>query len=203
MSSRANVSTRRGLLVVDIQNDFCEGGVLGVVGGEAVAKRVSQFLVGAWPNYEVVVASRDWHSPEGDNGGHFAKVGEEPNFVSTWPPHCLADTRGAEYHPYFSQEYVTHHVLKGQGFPGYSMFDGTEENGRSLGALLHAAHVSSLDVVGIATDYCVRATALDAISQGLLVTIIPELVAPVSLSTGESALKEMAEAGATVNRQLQ
>lgn len=202
MSSRASVSTRRGLLVVDIQNDFCEGGVLGVAGGEAVAKRVSQFLVGAFPNYEVVVASRDWHSPEGDNGGHFAKTGEEPNFVSTWPPHCLAGSRGAEYHPKFSQEFVTHHILKGQGYPGYSMFDGTEEDGRSLGALLHAAHVSSVDVVGIATDYCVRATALDAISQGFLVTIIPELVAPVSLSTGESALKEMAEAGATITRKL-
>ncbi|MGN7947456.1 isochorismatase family protein [Microbacterium sp. 22215] len=185
----------RALLIVDVQNDFTEGGALAVEGGDAVASAVSVFLEAHADDYDVIVASRDWHDPDGDNGGHFA---EAPDFVDTWPVHCVAGTNGAEYDPLLVTDAVTHHVQKGQGKPAYSMFEGATEKGDTVAAILTSAGVLSADVVGIATDHCVRASALDAIAHGVQVRILTDLVAGVAPEPSEAALAELAHAGATL-----
>ncbi|MFP1603085.1 isochorismatase family protein [Microbacterium sp. 2216-1] len=183
----------RALLIVDVQNDFTEGGALAVAGGDAVASAVSQLLADRAGDYAVIVASRDWHDADGDNGGHFA---DAPDFVDTWPVHCVAGTDGAEYDPLLVTDAVTHHVRKGQGIPAYSMFEGVTEEGRSVAEVLSSHGVTDADVVGIATDHCVRASALDAIAHGVHVRVLTDLTAGVGEETSEVALAELAHAGA-------
>ena len=189
--------TRRALLVVDVQNDFCEGGSLAVEGGLEVGRRISEHLTENAGRYDVVVASRDWHHPDTTNRGHFAAEGEDPDYVDTWPVHCVAGTPGAEYAPTFDTSGVTHHVQKGQDLPAYSMFEGVTADGTTLADLLDANGIDAVDVVGIATDYCVRATALDAVAGGREVTVFEDLVAAVAAATGAAAREELTAAGAT------
>jgi len=185
----------RGLLVVDVQNDFCEGGALGVDGGARVASGITDHIEAHGSDYAVVVASRDWHDADNDNGGHFALHGEAPNFVTTWPVHCVAGTTGAEYHPDLTLPENTSHVKKGQGMPSYSMFEGHSDDGHTVEEILTNAGVTEVDVVGIATDHCVRASALDAKAAGFAVRVINDLVAAVTPDTERTARGEMAEAG--------
>ena len=183
----------RALLIVDVQNDFTEGGALAVAGGDAVAAAVSELLAERAAEYEVIIASRDWHDAAGDNGGHFAA---EPDFVDTWPVHCVAGTPGADYDPLLATDAVTHHVRKGQGKPAYSMFEGVTDDGGTVAEILTANGVLTADVVGIATDHCVRASALDAIAHGVHVRILTGLVAGVGEESSAAALAELAHAGA-------
>ena len=185
----------RALFIVDVQNDFTEGGALGVVGGDAVAERIDAFLARAASDYDLVIASRDWHTAGSDNGGHIALRGE-PDYVDTWPVHCVAGTAGAEYDPGLKTDAVTHHVKKGQGIPAYSLFEGTTDAGERVAELLTAHGVTDVDVTGIATDYCVRASARDAIEHGLHVRILTDLVAGVAADSSQAALAELAHAGA-------
>ena len=184
----------KALFIVDVQNDFTEGGALAVDGGDAVAERISQFLATHAEDYAVIVASRDWHDGDNDNGGHFATG--EPDFVDSWPVHCVSGSEGAEYDPGLVTDAVTHHVKKGQGRPAYSLFEGTTEAGETVAALLDAHGVVDVDVTGLATDYCVRASALEAIERGRHVRVLTDLVAAVAPASGDSALAEMAYAGA-------
>ncbi|MEV7693295.1 isochorismatase family protein [Microbacterium sp. NPDC089189] len=185
----------KALFIVDVQNDFTEHGALGVEGGDAVAGRISRFLAAHAGEYEVIVASRDWHDPESDNGGHFA---DAPDFVDTWPPHCVAGTAGAEYDDGFDTAAVTHHLKKGQGAPAYSLFEGHADDGSMAHDLLTAHGILDIDVVGLATDYCVRASALDAIAAGRHVRVFTDLVAGVHAASSERALAEIAHAGAVL-----
>lgn len=185
----------RALLIVDVQNDFTEGGALGVEGGGEIARRISGLLASEGDTYDVIVASRDWHDVDSHNGGHFA-TDEPPNFSTTWPVHCVAGTAGAEYHPDFATGSVDVHVLKGQGEASYSAFEGSTEDGRILHDVLAANEVTQVDIVGIATDYCVRASALDALAAGLKVKILTGFVAGVAGETSAAALNELTEAGA-------
>jgi nicotinamidase/pyrazinamidase len=190
----------RGLLIVDVQNDFCEGGALGVDGGTAVAEGISEWLRDNSDDYAVILASRDWHNANEDNQGHFAAPGAEPDFVNTWPVHCVAGTPGAEYHPDLELGTVTHHITKGQGKPAYSLFEGISPDGQSAADILSDAGVDSLDVVGIATDYCVRASALDAKKAGFQVRVLTDLVAAVAESSAATTLEELGQAGVTLER---
>jgi len=185
----------RGLLVVDVQTDFCEGGALGVEGGTEVASGITDFIAAHASEYAVIVASRDWHDADNDNGGHFAPKGEAPNFLTTWPVHCVAESTGAEYHPGLTLPDQTLHVKKGQGVPSYSMFEGHSDDGRTVEKILQDAGVTEVDVVGIATDHCVRASALDARGAGFEVRVLNDLIAAVSPDTESSARAEMTEAG--------
>ncbi len=187
----------RALLIIDVQNDFTEGGALGVDGGAAVAAGITAHLREAGDDYALVIASRDWHDAEGDNGGHFARDAD-PDFVTTWPVHCVAGTAGAEYHPALDAGAVDVHVRKGQGVPAYSIFEGTTEDGRTLAQLLDERGIDAVDVVGIATDYCVRASALDALGAGRSVRVLEGLVAGVAAESSRAALAELAAAGAEV-----
>ncbi|MEU4015267.1 isochorismatase family protein [Microbacterium sp. NPDC028030] len=183
----------RALLVVDVQNDFTEGGALAVAGGDAVAAAITTFLAAHSGEYQVIIASRDWHDAASDNGGHFA---DAPDFVDSWPVHCVAGTDGAEYDPLLVTAAVTHHVRKGQGKPAYSMFEGETPEGETVGAILSAAGVLSADVAGLATDHCVRASALDAIAHGVRVRVLTDLVAGVAPEPSDAALAELVHAGA-------
>jgi nicotinamidase/pyrazinamidase len=185
----------RGLLVVDVQNDFCEGGALGVAGGTQVAARITNFIAAQASDYAAIVASKDWPDADNDTGGHFAPEGEAPNFVTTWPVHCVAGTTGAEYHPELTLPDHTLHVKKGQGVPSYSMFEGRSDDGQSVEEILRSVGVTEVDVVGIATDHCVRASALDARGAGFQVRVLNDLIAAVSPDTERSARTEMIEAG--------
>ncbi|WP_413333407.1 isochorismatase family protein [Brevibacterium sp. GP-SGM9] len=185
----------RALLIVDVQNDFTEGGALGVAGGDRVAEQVTRHLADHAAEYAAIVASRDWHEPDSDNGGHFS---DAPDFVDTWPVHCVAGTTGAEYDPLLTTGPITRHVAKGQGRPDYSAFQGTTETGEHLGDLLRRLTINEVDVVGIATDHCVRATVLDALDAGLDVTVLSELIAGVGPDSSAAALTEMEAAGATI-----
>ncbi|MGF3053255.1 isochorismatase family protein [Microbacterium sp. YY-03] len=185
----------RALFIVDVQNDFTEGGALGVDGGAAVAAAVSAHLAAHAGDYELIIASRDWHNAEGDNGGHFAA---EPDYVDTWPVHCVADTNGAAYHPDLDVSAVTHHVKKGQGKPAYSLFEGQTDAGETAASLVSAHGVLSVDVVGIATDHCVRASVLDAIEHGVDVRVLTAMIAGVGVESSQHAIEEMGHAGAEI-----
>ena len=157
------------LLIVDVQNDFAEGGALGVSGGTAVARGVTDLLRTHRDDYALVVASRDWHDADSDNGGHFALTGE-PDFTTTWPVHCVAETHGAAYHPDFDTAAVDVEIYKGRGEPAYSAFEGATADGVPLADVLRDNAIDTVEVVGLATDYCVRASALDAVGSCLLYT---------------------------------
>ncbi len=189
----------RGLLIVDVQNDFCEGGALGVDGGHAVARGITRYLEEHADDYAVILASRDWHDADNDNSGHFAAEGEDPNYVTTWPIHCVAGTHGAQYHPELVVDAVTHHVKKGQGIPAYSLFEGVTDDGDTAEKVLSAAGVTEVDVVGIATDHCVLASARDALGAGHQVRVLTDLIAAVSPVAGEEALAELTTLGATTS----
>lgn len=182
----------KALFLVDVQNDFTESGALGVEGGDAVARRISEFLAAHAGDYAIVVASRDWHDAEGDNGGHFSA---HPDFVDTWPVHCVAGTFGAEYDEVFDTGAVTHHLKKGQGKPAYSLFEGRADDGRTALQLLEEHGILDIDLAGIATDYCVRASALDALAAGRHVRVLTDLIAGVHHDSSERALAEIAHAG--------
>ena len=186
----------RALLVIDVQNDFCEGGALAVSGGAAVAGKISKFIETS--KYDLVIASRDWHNPTGNNSGHFADVGSEPNYTTTWPVHCVADTDGAAYHPNLNPEPVDEHIFKGQGENGYSIFEGVTSTGQSFAELLKTHNIDEVDVVGIATDHCVLASALDSRNHGLKVRVISSLTAGVSEVSTEAAIDQMIDSGIEV-----
>jgi len=183
----------RALFIVDVQNDFTEGGALGVTGGDAVAAGLTRYLGERASEYAAIVASRDWHDASGDNGGHFSA---SPDFVDSWPVHCVAGTTGAEFDPGLDTSAVTHQLLKGQGKPDYSLFQGVTADGRSAADLIRDCDLSEIDFAGIATDYCVRASALDALALGLRVRILRDLVAGVAPESSAAALAELAAAGA-------
>jgi nicotinamidase/pyrazinamidase len=186
----------RALFIIDVQNDFTEGGALAVAGGAAVAAGITQYLRAHRSTYDVVFASRDWHDALGTNGGHFA-LGE-PDFVDTWPVHCVADTPGAEYHPELARDLIDVHVCKGQGKPAYSIFEGVTMDGESVKHKLDELRVTDIDVVGLATDHCVRASALDAIGAHRRVRVLTDLIAGVAPGASAAALTELERAGVVV-----
>jgi nicotinamidase/pyrazinamidase len=149
--------------------------------------------------YGIVVASRDWHDADNDNGGHFS---DQPDYLDTWPQHCVAGTHGAEYHASLTVDRIDIHVKKGQGEPAYSIFEGTasggEHDGDTVSNLLDHHGVTEIDLVGLATDHCVRASALDAIDHGRHVRVLTDLIAGVAAETSEAALAELGHAGAVI-----
>ena len=176
------------LIVVDVQRDFCEGGSLAVAGGAAVAEQISDLLNGDH-GYDHVLATRDHHVDPGD---HFST---DPDFVDSWPRHCEAGTPGAEFHDALTFRDFAAVFHKGHYEAAYSGFEGTSAAGTELVHWLRAHGVEQVDVCGIATDYCVRATALDAAGHGLSTTVLLDLTAAVAPERLESTLADLAAAG--------
>lgn len=188
------------LFVIDVQNDFCEGGSLAVAGGASVAAGITEYIRAHRDEYSAVIASRDWHDGQNDNGGHIAWPPATPNFSDSWPPHCISHTSGAEYHPNFDASGVDVHIEKGQGKPAYSIFEGTTSKGQPLTEVLAELGASQVDVVGIATDHCVLASALDARQNGLEVRVLASLTAGVAAESSIKALETLEDAGVVVVR---
>lgn len=190
------------LVIVDAQNDFSEGGALAVSGAVAAYQAMGVHVVGRAGKYSLLVTTRDEHV---DPGEHFA---EDPDFVDSWPAHCVAGTRGAALHPLalrvtdlFAEvnphaEWIE--VTKGAYCAAYSGFEGATAAGVGLAEALRAAGVERIDVCGVATDHCVRATVLDGLREGFEVHVPTGLVAAVDPDRGAAALAEMADAGAIV-----
>lgn len=190
--------TNRALIVVDVQNDFCEGGSLAVEGGGAVARSITAFCAeqqatgrADGPAYAAVVATGDWHVDPGD---HFAADGVDPDYVDSWPRHCVAATDGAAFHDDLDVDFDAV-FLKGRFTASYTGFDGEDAEGARLGAWLKARNISEVDVVGLATDHCVRATALDAVANGFGTRVLLDHCAGVAPDTTAAALTELTEAG--------
>ncbi|GIH70573.1 isochorismatase family protein [Sphaerimonospora thailandensis] len=183
---------KTALVIVDVQNDFCEGGSLAVSGGAAVAAAISRHVTDRASTtraYDHVVATRDYHI---DPGTHFA---DEPDYVSTWPAHCVVGTSGADFHPAFDRGKVEEVFSKGAHEAAYSGFEGATADGVGLADWLHERDVSAIDVVGIATDHCVRATALDGAHAGFAVRVLLDLTAGVARETTDTALGQLDAAG--------
>jgi nicotinamidase/pyrazinamidase len=180
----------KALIIVDVQNDFCEGGALAVDGGAGVAAAISTFIADS--DHEQIVATRDYHI---DPGKHFS---EQPDFRQSWPPHCVAGTPGASFHPDLDVGPIHAVFSKGAYSDGYSGFEGADAHGHRLSRYLAEHDVHQVDLVGIATDHCVRATALDAARGGMDTRVLLDLTAGVSRATVDAALIELREAGVTL-----
>ena len=179
----------RALIVVDVQNDFCEGGSLAVPGGAFVARSISGWLTTGGVEYGHIVATQDHHI---DPGSHFS---DHPDYVDTWPPHCVAGTPGAEFHPDLAVNRVDAVFRKGEHRAAYSGFEGADPAGTPLAGWLRERGVTEVDVAGIATDHCVRATAGDAVRAGFGTRVLLGLTAGVAPDTTARALTEMRDAG--------
>lgn len=194
-----NMSTQNhvtALIVVDEQIDFCEDGALAVSGGNAVCERTAAYLEAMWSSYKLVVATRDWHEDPGD---HFSAT---PDFVDSWPPHCVAGTPGAELHPaikrVLSEGLIDAVAVKGTSSAAYSAFEAKGVWGDSLEQLLQHDGVTEIHVVGLASDYCVKSTVLDGLAAGYDVVVLADLTAGVTDAGAEAAIVEMVAAGARV-----
>ena len=178
----------RALIIVDVQNDFCAGGSLAVTGGAAVAGAINDYLAGD-PGYQHVVATKDFHIEPGDHfSGH-------PDYSSSWPPHCIAGSPGADFRPDLDTRPIEAVFRKGAYAAAYSGFEGADENGTSLLEWLRQRGVDEVDIVGIATDQCVRRTAEDAARNGLTTRVLVDLTAAVAPSSAAEALAQMRSAG--------
>jgi nicotinamidase/pyrazinamidase len=205
----------RALIIVDVQNDFCEGGSLAVEGGAAVAGAITEYVDANQQHFDHIVATQDWHI---EPGSHFS---DDPDMVDSWPPHCRARTKGAELHEDLDPEYIQAYFRKGQYTAAYSGFEGVlapeddvpsgdlkagaavsealDEDAIGLDDWLQSHDVEEVVVVGIATDYCVKATALDAVQAGYATTVIAELTAGIAEDLTET-FAEMEDAGVEVER---
>ncbi len=184
------MSTRRALLVVDVQPTFCEGGALPVEGGNATADAIAAYAAAHRDRYDLVVTTQDWHVAPGH---HFS---DHPDFVDTWPPHGVAGTAEAELHPALAGLHPDASVKKGAYQAAYSGFEGADERGRPLAEILREGRITAVDVVGIAESHCVRATTIDAIGEGLHARVLTDLTVPVTPALGAAARVDMAAAGA-------
>jgi nicotinamidase/pyrazinamidase len=187
--------TKRALLIVDVQNDFCEGGSLAVAGGARVASAIAEWLAEHADRYAAIAATADWHH---DPGGHFAEV---PDYVDTWPAHCVADTEGAAFHPGVQGaiEQATAVFRKGHYTAAYSGFEGYagEPDAKvGLAQWLHERRIEAVDIAGLTADHCVRATALDAVAEGLRTRVLLDYTAGVAAATTRDAISQMRGAGA-------
>jgi nicotinamidase/pyrazinamidase len=183
----------KALIIVDVQNDFCEGGSLAVAGGNSVAEGIVSLLKKT--SYDLIITTRDMHV---EPGNHWSAT---PDFIDSWPVHCAAGTEGSEIKPILQKEldrFPVEYVDKGHYEAAYSGYDGKTENSESIPQLFDREDIQEVDICGIATDYCVKATVLDAIASGAKVTVLKDLIAGVNSVTSEESLRLMQMKGAEI-----
>lgn len=182
--------THRALIIVDVQPTFCEGGELGIEGGNAVAEAIAEYVAENRDSYDLIVTTQDWHV---DPGEHWST---EPDYLDTWPPHGIAGTPGAELHPALADLDADVAVKKGEYEAAYSGFEGRTEDGRTLTEVLQDGGITAVDIAGLAESHCVKETALDALAAGFSARVLMDLTVPVSEELGEHARMAMSSAGA-------
>jgi nicotinamidase/pyrazinamidase len=184
------MAVRKALVVVDVQNDFCEGGALAVTGGHRTAYAIAKFIEQEGWRYSRIVTTQDWHIEPGE---HFSA---SPDFIDSWPVHCLADTMGSALHPALRKSKVDARFFKGQHAAAYSGFEAGETiSGEKLGKFLRRGSIKEVDVCGIATDYCVQATALDGIKEGFSVKVLGGLCAAITEQGAKACAAAVQAAG--------
>lgn len=181
---------RTALIIVDVQYDFCPGGSLATARGHEVAAKIGRLQASG--RYAAQVTTQDWHI---DPRGHFS---EQPDFVDTWPVHCVAESPGAALHADLDESLIDERFYKGQYSAAYSGFEGSSASGQSLAAWLKAQGIEAVEVAGIATDYCVRATASDAALEGLHVTLLSEYCSAVDESNNDKVFAELGGLGVKI-----
>jgi|GEM_PF-38129 len=188
----------RALVIVDVQNDFCDGGAIPVPGAVTVAQEISRYVdsPAGKARYAHVVATQDWHI---DPGAHFS---EHPDGKTSWPRHCVAGSPGAQFHPALSTDRIEAIFKKGAYSAGYSGFEGIDDEGTSLADWLIQHEVRDVDVVGVATEHCVFDTAKDAVHEGFFTTVLSPLTAGTSAESTAAALAAMRSAGVTVKETI-
>jgi nicotinamidase/pyrazinamidase len=192
----------RALIVVDVQNDFCEGGSLAVAGGAQVAFEIGRVLrewhedMPGHREYDVVVATRDHHI---DPGSHFSS---DPDYVESWPRHCVVGTDGEAFHPNLDPQPFHAVFLKGEYAAAYSGFEGRAADGSGLASWLRDREVDRVDVCGIATDYCVKATAMDSAREGFRTSVLLDLTAAVAPRSMPEVETELRRAGVALEGSL-
>jgi nicotinamidase/pyrazinamidase len=182
----------RALIIVDVQNDFCEGGSLAVAGGAAVARGITALLARPRHGYDHVVATKDYHI---DPGSHFS---DKPDYSTSWPAHCVAGSAGSDFHPELDTAQVEAVFRKGAHAAAYSGFEGKDDDGTPLADWLRDHDVQQVDVAGIATDYCVRATAADAAANGFETRVLLGLTTGVASGTTAEAIESLRGGGVAV-----
>ena len=181
----------RALIIVDVQNDFCEGGSLGITGGAAVVREINEY-VAAHRDYAQVVATKDYHVEPGE---HFS---EHPDYRVSWPRHCEVGTPGVDFHPEFDDGAVQAVFMKGHHSAAYSAFEAVDNAGTPLPDWLRQRGVDEIDIAGLATDYCVLATATDAVNAGFAARVLLNLTAGVAPETTDKAVEDMRAAGVEI-----
>lgn len=192
---RILIPMKTALLIVDVQNDFCPGGALATTRGDEVATRIAELISGTDGHareYDYVVATQDWHI---DPGAHFS---ETPDFVDSWPEHCVAGSEGAQIRRPVPTDQIDQFFKKGHYTAAYSGFEGVNDADQGLANWLREHDIARLEVCGIATDHCVRATVLDALKEGFEVRVLQDMCSPVDDARGADALREMQNAGAAL-----
>jgi nicotinamidase/pyrazinamidase len=184
--------TKRAIIVVDPQPDFFEGGALPVTGATRTARRIAKYLAAQGDDYALKIVTQDWHEDPGD---HWS---DNPNFVTTWPVHCAANTEGARIHPTLVDESWDVVIRKGQHEGAYSGFEGRSADGTTLAEVLDSAGIGAVTIVGFATDHCVKATALDARELGFHVKVALDLCAGVDPDATRDAIAELSDADIAV-----
>jgi nicotinamidase/pyrazinamidase len=188
---------RRAIIVVDPQPDFFEDGPLPIVGATATAQRIRDFLNAKRERYDVAIVTQDWHV---DPGEHWSA---SPNYESSWPVHCAADSPGAQIHEALADVEWDAVIHKGAREGAYSGFEGQRLDGTSLAEVLFAEGVLDVIVVGFATDHCVKATAMDAQRLGFDVRVALDLCAGVTPATTHAAIADMAAAGISITQSVE
>lgn len=192
---RILIPMKTALLIVDVQNDFCPGGALATARGDEVATRIAELISGTdgqAREYDYVVATQDWHI---DPGAHFS---ENPDFVDSWPEHCVAGSEGAQIRRPVPTDQIDQFFKKGHYTAAYSGFEGVNDADQGLANWLREHDIARLEVCGIATDHCVRATVLDALKDGFEVRVLQDMCSPVDDARVADALREMQNAGAAL-----
>lgn len=183
------------LIIVDVQKDFVEGGSLAVEGGQQVADNLFNVVVPVFEKLDMLVLyTKDWHNPNSDNGGH---ISETPDYIDSWPAHCVAGTDGADFAQNFDPE-SDHIFYKGMGKPSYSGVEAINPHSVGLVDALKYFDIETVDVIGIAFDYCVKATALDLKKAGFKVNVIRDFTASVHPENDDETIHELISAGVTV-----
>lgn len=181
------------LVIVDVQNDFCEGGALPVSGGNAVAEAIADFVETSGHNYNLILFTADWHtSPPSSNG---APVPDSPDFIDPWPAHCIKNTRGAAFHDAIGRipKYREDIFRKSQEHANYSGLHGINSNGDTLAEVLKFSEIKHVDIVGIAGEFCIKYTALDCVAEGFVVSVLPRMVASIGGAATTAAVVQIIE----------
>jgi nicotinamidase/pyrazinamidase len=189
--ARSNNQQVRALIIVDVQNDFCEGGSLGIAGGTAVVRDINEY-VAAHRDYAQVVATKDYHIEPGE---HFS---EHPDYRVSWPRHCEVGTAGVDFHPEFDDSAIQAVFMKGHYSAAYSAFEAVDDTGTRLPDWLRQRGVDEIDIAGLATDYCVLATATDAVNAGFATRVLLDLTAGVAQESTDKAVEDMCAAGVEI-----